>query len=343
MPYTESSAGAAEKIVGRWLKTKKRSDVIISGKICGYSNDIRWLRSDRQQGTRATRDQIIEAVNGHLQRLGCDYIDLLQIQWPDRYLPISGSETYNFKLERNDSVPIFDQIKVMDELIKAGKIRHYGVSNETPYGIALWTATADIHGLPRPVSTQNAYNFLVRNDFEIGMVEACSPSLGNVGLLAYSPLAGGALTGKYLDNKLNPNSRLHKYIGFMHRYISPPCQAAVKEYQEVAKYFSLPLSAIALSFVYSRPFVSSTIIGVTSLSQLHDNVLSLNVPYADEIHSAINNVYRRHLDPTKGVFELNDPFIENIDPSKEPWGAKDFEMDPELDLLLSQRMSKFFG
>jgi aryl-alcohol dehydrogenase-like predicted oxidoreductase len=283
----------------------------------------------------------MEAVDGQLQRLGTDFIDILQLQWPDRYLPISGSESYNFKLERNDSVPILDQIKVMDELIKAGKIRHYGVSNETPYGIALWTATADMHGLPRPISTQNTYNLLVRNEFEMGMVEACSPALGNVGLLATSPLAGGALTGKYLDGRLNPNSRLHKYIGFTHRYIAPPSQAAVKEYQDVANYFSLPLNVIALSFVYSRPFVSSTIIGVSSLSQLHDNVLSLNVPFAGELHAAINKVYRRHLDPTKGVFQLDDPFIENIDPSKQPWGAKDYEMDPELDLLISQRMSKF--
>jgi aryl-alcohol dehydrogenase-like predicted oxidoreductase len=229
----------------------------------------------------------------------------------------------------------------MAELIKAGKVRHFGLSNETPYGVTSFTLMADMLGLPRPCVTQNVYNLLVRNEYESGMLETCSPANANVGLLAYSPLAGGALTGKYLHvDSVDPKARLRQFIGFMHRYISPPSVDAVRRYQEVADMLSMPLGPLALAWVYSRPFITSTIIGATNLQQLEDNVMALNIPVGDELTELINEVYGEHLDPTKGVFEIIDPTLEYVDPSKLPWGAKDQDVDPELDILINQRLSK---
>lgn len=315
--------------------------MIISTKVCGYSDQITWCRSNGE-GTRVNRQQVMEAVDAQLKRLGTDYIDVLQIHWPDRYVPLYGAPEYMYELERADTTPIREQLEIMQELIKSGKIRHFGLSNETPYGLTSFVKTAELLGLPKPCVTQNAYNLLVRNEFETGMLEACSPVHGNVGLLAYSPLAGGALTGKYLNPKMvEPTARMRQFVGFMHRYISPPATEAVRKYQEVADIVSLPLAPLALAWVTSRPFVTSTIIGATNADQLRDNVFSLNIPINEEISELFNEVYRKHLDPTRGNFEVIDPNLEYIDPSKLPWGAKDQDVDPELDILINQRISKF--
>lgn len=289
-----------------------------------------------------TKEQLIEAVDGSLERLGTDFIDILHIHWPERFVPLYGAPEYLYELEYSDISSIREQLEALDALIKAGKIRYFGLSNETPYGVGVWTTTADLLGLPRPIVTQNAYNLLVRNEFETGMVEACSPRNGNIGLLAYSPLAGGALTGKYLDEKrVDAKARMRAFIGFMHRYVSPPAQEAILKYQEIADAFSLPLSVIALAFVYSRPFVSSTILGASSTAQLRDNVQALNLPIDKDLLESINKVYRQHRDPTRGVFEVFDPTVELVDPSKLPWGAKDSDVDPELDILINQRFARF--
>lgn len=304
--------------------------------MCGFSDQMAWCRKNGE-GTRVNREQVIAAVDAQLERLGTDYIDLLQIHWPDRYIPLFGSPEYIYELERKQSSPIKDQLEIMDELVKSGKIRHFGLSNETPYGATSFYQTAEFFNLPKPCAVQNCYNLLVRNDFETGMQEVCSNS--NIGLLAYSPLAGGALTGKYQDAKrVSSAARMRQYVGFMHRYISPPALEAIQKYQEVADMVSLPLTQLSLAWVYSRPFVTSTLIGATSTDQLRDNILALNIPITDEVTKHINKVYRKHVDPTKGVFEVIDPNLEYIDPSKLPWGAKDEDVDPELDLIISSRL-----
>lgn len=325
------------------MKLKKnREKIVLSTKICGFSDQITWCRKDGS-GTRLSKAQIFEAVDSQLQRLGTDYIDLLQLHWPERYVPLYGAPEYQFALEnRMGTSSMKEQLEALTELKKQGKIKNFGLSNETPYGIGAFTTTADLCGLDRPVVTQNCYNLLVRNDFESGMIEACSINNGNLGLIAYSPLAGGALTGKYLDTaSIHQDYRLQKYIGFMHRYISSPAADAIREYMEVAESFSLPLAPLALSFVYSRPFVASTLIGVTSKEQLKQNLLALNIPTTPEMLEAFNGVYRHHMDPTKGIFEVIDPTKEYVDPAKLPWGAKDEDVDPELDVLINQRMSRF--
>jgi aryl-alcohol dehydrogenase-like predicted oxidoreductase len=341
VPSAPSSTGSSERIVGRWLAQNKgaRKDLVISSGVCGFSDQITWCRKGGE-GTRLNRAQIMEAVDGTLARLGTDYIDLLQLHWPERYVPLHGAE-YQSGLERSDAIPIAEQLAVMAELIKSGKVRSFGLSNETPYGVAAFTASADLLGVPRPVCTQNTYNLLVRNDIECGMVEACSPVNGNVALLACSPLAGGALSGKYLSRSVDPESRMRRFVGYMTRFISEPAVEATRLYKELADEISMPLAPVALSWVYSRPHVTATVIGATSLSQLEDNVMALNIPVGAEVEAMVNRVHRKFLDPTKGVFEIVDPFMEYTDPSKLPWGGKDQDVDPELDILINQRLLKF--
>jgi len=342
VPSTPNTCGMSEKIIGDWMSKNKikRSDIVISTKICGYSDQITWCRKDNAK-TRVNKKQVIEAVDAQLKRLKTDHIDLLQIHWPDRYIPLYGAPEfmYNLEEEREDITPIKEQLEIMNELIKSGKIKHFGLSNETPYGLTSFCNTAELLSLPKPVTVQNCYNLLVRNDYENSLQEVCSPKNCNIGLLAYSPLAGGSLTGKYLDPKsVSVESRMRKYVGFMHRYISTSSLSTIKKYQEVADIFSLPLTQVALAWVYSRPFVTSTIIGATSLQQLEDNILALNIPITEELTNLINQVYRANVDPTKGIFDVIDPNLEYTDPTKLPWGAKDEDVDPELDIIISSRL-----
>ena len=339
-PSSPGRAGHAEAMIGEYLSKRgnSRSDLVISTKICGFSDEITWVRKG-EVGTRVTKQQVFEAVDAQLNRLNTDYIDLLQIHWPERYVPLWGAPTYEIGMERSDDVVSFkEQIEIMDELVKKGKIRAWGVSNETPYGMTKFVTIAEMLGLTPPVVTQNAYNLLVRNDFEIGMLETCAPANSDIGLLAYSPLAGGALTGKYSNpEQVHENARMREYVGFMHRYISPPALSAIDAYAKVAESFDLPLQTVAQAFVYSRPFVASTIIGASSLRQLKENVMALNLPITQEMENKLNEVYKQYMDPTKGVFDVIDPNIEHVDASKLPWGGKDQDVDPELDMLINQR------
>jgi aryl-alcohol dehydrogenase-like predicted oxidoreductase len=341
VPSCPSTAGMTEKIIGTWLKKQKREDVIISTKVCGHSDQITWCRNSGE-GTRLSKNQIVEAVDGQLRRLGTDYIDLLSFHWPDRYVPLFGAPEYSCDLERDDATSVREQLEVIQDLMKSGKIRNFGLSNETPYGATKFATTATLLDLPRPVAVQQVYNLLCRNDFENGMLEACSCANSDMSLLAYSPLAGGALSGKYLHPAgVSPEARMRKFVGFMHRYVSTPSMDAIIEYMKIADTLALPLSTIASAFVYSRPYTTSTIVGATNVPQLEENVRALNLPISDEVLHMINKVYKKHTDPTKGVFEVVDPNVEYVDPTKLPWGAKDQDVDPELDVLINQRLSKF--
>jgi aryl-alcohol dehydrogenase-like predicted oxidoreductase len=286
--------------------------------------------------------QIREAVDGSLKRLGTDYIDVLQLHWPERYIPLFGSPEYMHNLERQDPEPIVNQLKVLTALVKEGKIRSFGLANETPYGVGAFSFAAHLLGLNHPCLAQSTYNLLVRNDMETGMIEACSKVNGNLAVVASSPLAGGALTGKYLDPKhIDPSARMRKYVGYMDRFICPPSREATSLYKNVADDISMPMSVLSLAWVYTRPFVTSTVIGATSLTQLEDNVMALNMPISEEVARMINEVHRSYIDPSKGTFEIVDPYIEYTDPSKLPWGGKDQDVDPELDILINQRLMKF--
>jgi aryl-alcohol dehydrogenase-like predicted oxidoreductase len=289
--------------------------------VTGYAAHLPWLRKN-DTIIRVNEKQIIESVDGSLKRLQTDYVDLMQIHWPDRYVPLWGEEIYDVEEERL-SVPIETQLRAFAKLIKAGKIRYIGLSNETPWGIAQFAHIAKQMGLPRPISVQNPYNLLCRSDLETHLIEACRPSNGNVAILACSPLAGGALTGKYLNKATAPrDARLVKFYGYMVRYISGTAKEATQQYMHSADSTAMPLSALALSWVYRRPFITSTIIGATSVQQLTDNILALNIPPIELFENTVNDLYRRFREPTKGEVIVSDPFDDRsrvFDIDEQPW------------------------
>jgi aryl-alcohol dehydrogenase-like predicted oxidoreductase len=346
MPYQEETYGRSEEIVGEWLRYfQARDKVVISTKVCGRSDHLTYCRGSPGLGTRVTQKQVVDAVDASLRRLGTDYIDVLHLNWPERYVPLFGYPKYEYDGEVSNATPIEEQIQIFADLIKAGKIRHYGLSNETPFGVTSFLILAKRLGLPAPVVVQNTYNLIDRNDFESGMVEACSPLHGGVGLLAAAPLAGGALTGKYISDKYSESAknefRMRKHLGFMYPYITPGAEAAIKEYLQVAAEYDIPLNLMALSFVCSRPFVTSTLIGATNSAQLEENVLSLNIPMTREIEKEFEAIYRRHVDPAKGEFEIIDPCVEREDIADLPWGIRSEEVDPGLEALMDARMGQW--
>lgn len=355
-PYTPATAGRSERIVGQWLQQNGggtsafRDKVVIATSICGYSDEITWCRSESAP-TRLVAQQIEEAVDASLERLGVDHIDLLQFQWPERYIPMNGDAEYDWGQQRQASqeASIQAQLETVQNLVTKGKIRSFGLCNETPYGVSRFAATAELLGLSgaQPCSVQNPFNLLERNAFEAGgMSETCAPVNADVAFIAHSPLAGGALTGKYSDLKLaSGDARLKKYIGYMYRYISPPARAAVDAYSEIAAEFDLPLGVVSLAWVMGHPAVSSTLLGATSLNQLRTNVQALNLaPLGEEVLSMIDErFWSKHMEPTKGKHVLMDPNTEYTDPAKLPWGAKDEDVDPELDELISKAVPSIGG
>ena len=198
-----------------------------------------------------------------------------------------------------------EQLDAMNELVKQGKVRHIGLSNETPYGLLKFLETAKSNGSPSVVSVQNAYNLLERNDFETSMLEACHYT--HTSLIAHSPLAGGALTGKYIldsekESTASEEARLKKFVGYTGRYLLPSAQAAVTAYTELAAKYALTPAQLALAWCYSRPFVTSTLVGATSVEQLRENIMALNCPLTSEMEGEIYELYcNEHREPTKGL------------------------------------------
>jgi aryl-alcohol dehydrogenase-like predicted oxidoreductase len=234
-----------------------------------------------------------------LKRLETDYLDLVQIHWPDRYVPLFGGATYDQTLER-EYYSFEEQLRAFDELIKEGKVRHIGISNETPFGVMKFGQTARELGLPKMVSIQNSYSLLVRSDYETGLTEVCSPSNENVGLLAYSPLCGGILTGKYAKADCPPTSRLNLFEGLMPRYKQSLAQEAVKEYSDVAEKYGMTPTELSLTWCYNQKHVASSIIGATTMKQLKENLdsYSKNHLIVPEVISDIEKVYKKFRDPS---------------------------------------------
>eukprot|EP00634_Sargassococcus_sp_CCMP2135_P011791 CAMPEP_0198662474 /NCGR_PEP_ID=MMETSP1467-20131203/47642_1 /TAXON_ID=1462469 /ORGANISM="unid. sp., Strain CCMP2135" /LENGTH=334 /DNA_ID=CAMNT_0044398963 /DNA_START=38 /DNA_END=1042 /DNA_ORIENTATION=- len=298
VPTEATTQGETDRTIAAWLKTQKREDVVLASKVCGASERIDWIRKDGR-APRVSKEDIVESVEASLERLGTDYLDLLQIHWPDRYVPLFGSDAYDLALER-ESIAFDEQLEGLQSVIDAGKVRYVGVSNETPYGVAKFVEFAERESLPRIVSIQNSYSLIVRSDYENGLTECCSPRHCDVGLLAYSPLAGGILTGKYDSNNPPPkNARLNLFPGFMDRYLNSRAAQAVKEYQRVAEKYDLTLTQLALKWCYSRPHVASTIIGATTLDQLRENIDAFHVHLPDNAVADINKVYKLFRDPSK--------------------------------------------
>jgi len=290
VPGRAETQGKTEEYVGEWLVRQQRDKVIVATKVAGAGPAFGWIRGEDR---RLDRANIEAAIAASLKRLKTDYVDLYQIHWPDRYVPLFGSPDYDPANER-ETVAIAEQLAVFADLVKAGKIRYLGLSNETPWGVCEFSHVAQQLGLPKIVSIQNAYS-LTNRVFDIHLAEACR--FHNVGLLAYSPLAFGFLTGKYLDGTPE-NSRIALFPGFDQRYKKTNFDAALREYVAIARKYNLSPAQMALAFVRSRWFVASTIIGATTMTQLQENLSSLEVNLAPEILTEIDAVRTKYPDPT---------------------------------------------
>ncbi len=291
IPPRRETAGRTEEIIGAWFEQRKsRDQVILATKVAGRSS-MDWLRAD---GSRAvlSRKQIFEAVEGSLKRLRTDYNDLYQVHWPDRPLPLFGGLEYEHM--DGDAIPIEETLDTLGELVTQGKVRHIGVSNETAWGAMKYLQLSEANGLPRIVSIQNAYN-LVNRAFEVEQSETAHRE--QVGLLAYSPLGQGYLTGKYEDGAEPPGAR-RTLFGRMERYESKTGLAAISAYVQLAQTHGLDPAQMALQFVNTRPFVTSNIIGATTLEQLETNLDSVNVELSGELLEKIETIHRTYTNPS---------------------------------------------
>lgn len=280
--------GSTERYIGSWLKHQKRDQLIVASKIAGPSRGFAWIRN----GPRINREHLNAAIDASLTRLQTDYLDLYQIHWPDRYVPMFGATSYEAALE-HETTPIADQLDALADLVKAGKIRHIGLSNETPWGVMEFVHSAENSGLPKIVSIQNAYHLMNRT-FESGLAEVCHHS--NVGLLAYSPLAFGHLTGKYLTEP-NAHGRINLFSGFGQRYNKVNVPAASAAYVKIAQQAGLSPAQMALAYARTRPFTASVILGATTTAQLSENLNSMNINLSDDVIAQIESVHRLYPNP----------------------------------------------
>ena len=288
VPPKKETQGSTEKIIGSWFKERKSRDkVILATKVSGRS-PLNWLRDD-EKPTEQSRDQIFEAVDKSLLRLGTDYIDLYQLHWPDRPMNLFGG-SINYEHMDEPSIDISIILDSLNELVKSGKIRYIGLSNETPWGTMKFLYHSDISSTPRVQSIQNAYNLLNRT-FEIGGSEIAHRE--DVGLLAYSPIAQGYLSGKYQNGALPKGSR-KELFNRLQRYEGPYAEEAIEAYLNIAKKYEIDPSQLANQFVTTRPFVTSNIIGATNMEQLKLAVTSIDIKLTKEIEEDIEKAYQRH-------------------------------------------------
>ncbi|WP_339799752.1 NADP(H)-dependent aldo-keto reductase [uncultured Marinobacter sp.] len=289
VPPRAETQGLTETYLGNWLARRgRRDDLVIASKVAGPGNGLTYLRG----GPRLTRDHVREACEQSLRRLKTDYIDLYQVHWPDRNTNFFGKLGYSHKTEEQ-ATPIEETLDALNELVTEGKIRHVGLSNETPWGTMRYLHLAETRGWPRPVSIQNPYSLLNRT-FEQGLAEIAHRE--QVGLLAYSPLAFGMLSGKYLDGKRPEGARITLYKRFS-RYAGERAERATAAYVALAREHGLTPAQLALAWVNSRSFVTANIIGATSMEQLRENIGSAEVTLDQTVLDALEELHREFTYP----------------------------------------------
>jgi aryl-alcohol dehydrogenase-like predicted oxidoreductase len=292
IPPQAETYGATEKVIGSWLKKRgRRDDIVLASKIAGPGGE--WVSHIRGGNTRFDATTINTALDDSLKRLQTDYIDLYQLHWPERSTNYFGKLGYEAAADEESMTPIFETLHALEKQIRAGKIRYIGLSNETPWGIMQFLWTARVLDLPAIVTTQNPYSLLNRT-YEIGCAEISHRE--GVGLMAYSPLGFGVLTGKYLEQQPE-GARLTRWPHYA-RYSNEQAVAATREYVELAQEHGLDPAQMALAFVNSRPFVSANIIGATTMQQLQTNIDSIELELSDEIVEQIESVHRRYPNPS---------------------------------------------
>ncbi|MEQ3663496.1 MULTISPECIES: aldo/keto reductase [unclassified Olleya] len=282
VPATAETSGRTSKIIGTWLKNKKREDVVIASKIAGTGDYTAHIRT-----TGFTAESIKEAVDLELKRLQTDYIDLYQLHWPERQTNTFGVRDYKHNPKDSWTDNFKEVLEALNQVKKEGKIREIGLSNEKAWGTMRYLEEAKTNNLPRPVTIQNAYSLLNRV-FEGDMAEVSLRE--NIGLLVYSPMAFGVLSGKYVKGIAGDNSRLKLFPRFA-RYSSEQSTLATKKYLELAEQNNLSLAQMSLAFVNRRPFVTSNIIGASSLIQLKENINSINLTLNEELMEQIENIH----------------------------------------------------
>jgi aryl-alcohol dehydrogenase-like predicted oxidoreductase len=291
MPRAQTQ-GSTERFIGSWLKhSGRRANVVLATKVAGPNAAMHWVRGGKNNLNEVN---IRAAVEASLKRLQTDHIDLYQIHWPSRNVPVFGATAFDPRKERA-CVPIEDTLAVLGRLIEEGKIGHIGVSNESAWGVSEYVKQAELKGLPRVATIQNLYNLTARG-FETSLLtETCYRE--NVGLLAYSPLAFGQLSAKYLDDP-KAHGRLTIFPPtWSPRYLRPSVLAAVAEYAALARANGMTPAQMALAWCYSRWFVASTIIGATTLDQLKENIDAFEVKLSPEVVDAIDAIHGRITNP----------------------------------------------
>ena len=289
IPQKQETFGDTEVIIGNWFeKTGKRDKVILASKVCGPMRE--YVRGGGNQfGTK----NITEALEGSLKRLKTDYIDLYQLHWPERKTNFFGKLGYEHD-DSNEWTQFENILEDLKKFQKEGKIRHIGLSNETPWGLSKFLELSKSKNLPRMLSVQNPYNLLNRT-YEVGLAEMSVRE--KAGLLAYSPLACGYLSGKYRNNQMPKGTRIERDGDFWSRYNKPNAGKAIDAYYEVAQKYELNLAQMSLKFLEIQPFVTSVIIGATTMEQLKTNIESVNVDLKNEIIKEINDVQTIYPNP----------------------------------------------
>ena len=289
VPPKEKTFGHTETIIGNWFdKTKKRDKVILASKVCGPMRE--YVRGG---GNQFGGENITEALEGSLRRLKTDYIDLYQLHWPERKTNFFGKLGYEH--DDNDEWTKFEDILgSLKKFIDQGKIRYVGLSNETAWGLSKFLEISKDKNLPRMLSVQNPYNLLNRT-YEIGLAEMSIRE--QAGLLAYSPLACGYLSGKYRNNQLPKNSRMERDGDFWTRYVKPNTDKAIDAYYEIAKKHGLDLTQMSLKFLEIQSFVTSVIIGATTMEQLKTNIDSVNISLSNDAINEINEIQKIYPNP----------------------------------------------
>ena len=290
VPCTKDTFGKTESIIGNWFKERNnREKVILATKVSGPG--LSWIRGG---GLQYTRENISTALEGSLKRLQTDYIDLYQLHWPERNTNYFGKLGYNHQAEEEEWNSIESILRVLKQFVDQGKVRYIGLSNESAWGLSKFLELSKLYDLPRVMSVQNPYNLLNRT-YEVGLAEISIREQS--GLLAYSPLASGVLTGKYRNNQKPEGSRLQLFGDYFPRYFKKLSLLAVEEYFKVAKKHKISLAQLSLAFVNQQLFVTSNIIGATTMKQLKEDVESINIKLSPEIIDEINLVHKKNSNP----------------------------------------------
>ena len=290
VPPTSDSYGKTEVMIGNWFeKRKNRDKIILASKVAGPGCD--WIRGG---GNNFDEKKIGEAIDGSLKRLKTDYIDLYQLHWPERSTNFFGRRDYSYNNKEGEWNSFENILDALGKYIKSGKIRYIGMSNETPYGLSRYLEISKNKDAPRMMSVQNPYS-LVNRTYEIGMSEISIRQ--KCGLLVYYPLAAGALSGKYRNGEMPKNSRMALFKGW-ERHLNPLAMRAYDEYYKLAKDFNLTMVQLAQSFVNSRPFVTSNIIGATTMEQLKENIDSVNIDFTDEMMERVDKIHNENPNPS---------------------------------------------